>query len=145
MAKLALTEEKGQMTVEFAVLLPVFLAVAAIAVNIGLFFSECSAFDRVARNLIRVHAASTTYDSDSKQVASSIEEGLRAAFAKPYLNVEVSADRRASGHMAYVAELEFSPTLFGMTLRSSVGGLELPRLRHRIALVLDEYDPGVLV
>lgn len=49
--------ERGQMTVELAVVFPALLAVAVIAVNALLFFSECAAFDRVAREAVRLHAA----------------------------------------------------------------------------------------
>ena len=40
----------GQMTVEFVVAFPVLIAVAVVAVNACLFFSECAAFDMVARD-----------------------------------------------------------------------------------------------
>ena len=42
-------DDSGQMTVEFAVAFPVFVIVAVIAVNALLFFSDCAAFDRLAR------------------------------------------------------------------------------------------------
>ena len=41
--------ECGQMTVELAVMIPVLVAIAVIAMNAMLFFSECAAFDRLAR------------------------------------------------------------------------------------------------
>lgn len=42
-------DERGQMTVELAVMIPVLVAIAVIAMNAMLFFSECAAFDRLAR------------------------------------------------------------------------------------------------
>ena len=45
---MALTKEElpGQMTVEFVVAFPAMLAIAFVAVNAILFFSDCAAFDR---------------------------------------------------------------------------------------------------
>lgn len=46
----------GQMTVELATVLPAALAIMAIVCNGMAFFSECAAFDRVARNAVRLYA-----------------------------------------------------------------------------------------
>ena len=50
----------GQMTVELATVLPVALAIMAIVCNGMVFFSECAAFDRVARNAVRLYATVPT-------------------------------------------------------------------------------------
>lgn len=57
-ARKAWANQAGQMTVELAVAFPVVVAVAVIAMNALLFLSECAAFDRVARDAVRVHATS---------------------------------------------------------------------------------------
>ena len=46
-------DDRGQMTVELLVVLPVVLIVAVVAVNALTFFGDCAAFDRVARNAVR--------------------------------------------------------------------------------------------
>ena len=45
---------RGHMTIELVVVLPVVLALAVVAVNALQFFGDCAAFDREARNAIRV-------------------------------------------------------------------------------------------
>ena len=84
--------ERGQMTVELAVVFPALLAVAVIAVNALLFFSECAAFDRVAREAVRLHAASPAYgqglEQSCAQVAQTVEQALVAqADGADYLGV----------------------------------------------------------
>ena len=127
--------ERGQMTVELAVVFPVLLAVAVIAVNALLFFSECAAFDRVAREAVRVHAASPAYGQGLEQSCAQVAQtGTRVA-------VEGTAD----GHARFTATIEFSPTLFGLGLKSSVFGVALPRLEHAVSLTVDPYKPGMLL
>ncbi|MEG1098291.1 MAG: TadE/TadG family type IV pilus assembly protein, partial [Raoultibacter sp.] len=68
--------ETGQMTVEFAVVFPVLIIVAVIAVNALLFFSECAAFDRVARDAMRVYAASPEYGQTPDQACARVRAVL---------------------------------------------------------------------
>ena len=42
----------GQMTIEFVVAFPAMIAVAFVAINAVLFFSDCASFDRVFRNAV---------------------------------------------------------------------------------------------
>ena len=81
--------ENGQMTVELAVALPVLLAVAAIAVNALLFFSECAAFDVASRDAVRIHAASPAYGQDLEA-----EQGARSRCVVPSL-LTARTQRRA--------------------------------------------------
>ena len=43
---------------ELVAVLPVAIVVAAITVNALVFFGDCAAFDRIARNAVRVYATS---------------------------------------------------------------------------------------
>lgn len=139
-------DERGQMTVELAVMIPVLVAIAVIAVNAMLFFSECAAFDRLARNAVRVFATSPAYGEDTSQSCAAaldaIEEGMGIA-DKNYLEASVSV---AGEHCRkrFRATLRFTPTLFGMGLKSSVFGVSLPQLEHSTELMVDVYKPGVL-
>jgi len=137
-------DESGQMTVEFVVVFPILIIVAVIAVNALLLFSECAVFDRIARDAMRVHAASPTYGQSLDQSVAQIEQTIAGQLDSDYLSTKVSASRTGWGHTAFCAELTFSPTLFGMGLRSSVFGIELPKLHHRVTMTLDCYKPGVL-
>ena len=82
--------ERGQMTVELAVVFPALLAVAVIAVNALLFFSECAAFDRVAREAVRVHTASPAYGQGLEQSCAQVAKTVEQAFDRPYLGTRVA-------------------------------------------------------
>lgn len=138
-------KESGQMTVELAVVFPVLLIVAVIAVNALLFFSECAAFDNTFRDAVRVHATSPAYGQTAAQGCSQVELALSEAFSQPYENSRVSLEGTAGGHTRFSATLEFYPTLFGLGLRSSVLGVALPPLSHTVSHTVDCYKPGVLL
>ena len=138
-------EESGQMTVELAVVFPVLLVVAVIAVNALLFFSECASFDRVVRQAVRIHAAAPAYGQGVEQSCALISQNVEQACAQPYLSSRVAVEEVAGGHKRFTATLEFSPTLFGLGLKSSLFGVLLPRLEHSVSMTVDPYKPGVLL
>ncbi|WP_346686945.1 hypothetical protein [Enteroscipio rubneri] len=137
--------ENGQMTVELAVALPVLLAVAAIAVNALLFFSECAAFDVASRDAVRIHAASPAYGQDLEQSRARVAAALSESFDRPYTASSVAVEGAAGGHATFTSTLEFFPTLFGMGLKTSVFGVALPKIAHAISFTVDCYKPGVLL
>lgn len=137
--------DSGQMTVEFMVALPVLLIVAVIATNALLFFSECAAFDRVARDAVRVHACSPTYGQTSDQSSAQVEQVLQACFEKEYLDCAVTVSNASMGQTTYVSTLTFYPTLFGMGLRSEILGVELFGFTHVVEFTIAPYRPGVLL
>lgn len=130
---------------ELAVLLPVLLVVGLIVTNATLFLSECAAFDRLAPQAVRVHAASPGYGQDPAAGKAAVLAQLEEAFPEDNLSVSVAVEEVAGGLLSYEATLRFSPTLFGMGLRSEVFGVQLPQLVHTTACVVDRYKPGVLV
>ena len=138
-------DESGQMTVEMAVVFPVLVIVAAISVNAVLFFSECAQFDRLARQAVRVHATAPAYGESPDTCCAAVEEELRSAFDRPYLQVSVTRAATGLDFDEYTAVLEFSPTLFGMGLRDQVFGVSLPRLTHTVVYTVDTYKPGVFI
>lgn len=135
----------GQMTLELAVGLPVFIAIALIAVNAGLFFSECASFDRVVREAVRVYATSPGYGSGDDQVLAAARQEIEEAFDRPYLQVDIQHQTTGFDFDCYTANLYFTPTLFGMGLRSEVFGIPLPQLTHSTSYTVDGYKPGVVV
>ena len=135
----------GQMTVELAVAFPVLVIVAVVSVNALAFFSDCAVFDRVAHEAVRVHAASPAYRQGSGQTCASIEQEIRSAFDRDNLDVAVAREAVGFDFEAYRATLFFTPTLFGMGMRSEVLGVPLPRLQHSTEYVVDTYKAGVVV
>ena len=139
------SSDRGQASVELMVALPVMIAVAAIVVNALLFFSDCAAFDRLAHQAVRVHAASPTYGQDAQRSRELVQAELERAFARDNLAVSVAVESASGGRLSFRATLRFSPTLFGMGLRSEVFGVQLPELSHTVEFVVDQYKPGVIV
>lgn len=137
--------EQGQMTVELAVAFPVLIIVALIAVNALLFFSECAQFDRVAQDAVRIHAASPAYGQGPEQSTALIAETIQKTLDRPYLDTRIAVEGAADGCARFTATLEFSPTLFGLGMRSSVLGVALPHLEHAVSLTVRPYKPGVLI
>lgn len=138
-------KEDGQATVELAVTFPLFLIVAVIAVNAMLFFSDCAAFDRVSHEAVRVHAASPAYGQGPDQSRMEVARSLAETFDRSNVSSHVSVEGSASGHTTFAMTLEFSPTLFGLGLRSSIFGIKLPRLEHTTRFVIDCYKPGAIL
>lgn len=136
---------EGQMTVEFVVAFPAMLAIALVAMNALLFFSECASFDRLARQSICVHAAAPAYGKGSGQIAAGIQSELQASFDREWLQVEVGVSGAPLGHARYTATLGFTPTLFGRSFSGNVFGVRISPLEHQVSMVVDPYRPGAIV
>ncbi len=143
--KIVSGSDSGQSTVEIAVAFPVMIIVAFIAVNAMLFLSECAQFDRVVRQSVRTYATAPSYGETTAQINARIQSSVEVALREPYLSISVGSEGSAFGYITYTATMEFSPTLFGLGLRSEVFGIALPKLRHSAALTVDTYRPGVLL
>lgn len=137
--------EHGQASVELMMALPVMIAVTVIMVNALLFFSDCAAFDRLAHQAVRVHAASPAYGQDAQRSRDLVQSELERSFARDNLEVSVAVESVSGGRLAFDATLEYSPTLFGMGLRTEVFGVRLPGLSHTASYVVDQYKPGVVI
>ena len=136
-------EECGQMTIELMAVIPVAVAIAVIAVNVLVFFGDCASFDRVARNAIRVYATSPTYGMQAGQSQAGIANAVREELTSAFEKVDVSHEDMGGGLTRYVATLDYAPNLFGMGMRDSVLGVQLPHLKHSTSLVVDAYKAGV--
>lgn len=137
--------ERGQMTVELAVAMPVLIVVAVIAANALTFFAECAVFDRVAHEAVRVNAAAPAYGQGPGQSCALVEQDIRSVLDADNLDVSVSCGSVGFDCEQFSATLSFYPTLFGMGLRSEVFGVALPTLSHTTSYVVDVYKPGVVV
>lgn len=141
-----LTDTSGQMTVDLVVSLPVLIVVALIAVNVLFMLSQCASFDRVARDAVRVVAASPTYEQSLEQSAAQIKQVIENAFSEGNTtSFSVSAIDGYAGVSHFDIMLEYHPTLFGMGLRTSLWGIPLPTVKHTIQVAVDPYKPGVVI
>lgn len=137
------SKRRGQMTIELAVAFPVLIAVAVIAVNAMTFFADCAAFDRLAHESVRIHATAPAYHQGQAQSCSLVTADLKAALPRENLEMSVVCEAVAFDCEKFTATLEYSPTLFGMGLRSEVFGVSMPKLKHQTSFVVDVYKPGV--
>ncbi|MDO4290912.1 MAG: hypothetical protein Q4C41_06765 [Eggerthellaceae bacterium] len=140
-----LRDDRGQMTVELAVVFPVVMVVALVAVNALAFFSACAEFDRVGRNAVRIHAASPAYEQGIDQSIALVQADLDASLDAVNVECSVSASRNHLGHATFELTLRYWPTLFGLGLRSEVFGVPLPSLVHIERMTVDVYKPGMLL
>lgn len=138
-------DERGQMTVELCIVFPVAIIIAVIAVNALLFFGQCASFDRAARNAVRVIAASpstTEAPADlAARIGASVEEELQLDAGA----VECVALAAEDGVSRFRVTHWFTPTLFGMGLRTQIWGVPIPELSHATELALDVYAPNAQV
>ena len=128
--------ERGQATVELAVVLPVALVVAVIAVNALAFFGTCASFDRVARQTVCALATAPASGDDTASLALAVEQALTRQVGE-----QGEVQVRAEG---FTARIEYAPTLFGLGMRSEIFGVALPPLVHEVDLVVDAYKPGIM-
>lgn len=134
-----LIERKGQMTVEFCVVIPVLLLIALLLVNALSFVSETAKFDRIARNSVRVYASSQGRGEELEQAKASIEEDLKSAFSQNNEETECESFEDSFGLKQIRCKLSWQPTLFGLGLKDEILGVSTPKLVHEINLTLDKY------
>lgn len=138
-------EDAGQATVELAVVMPVALALAVIAVNALSFFETCAAFDGAARQAICAYAPAPDAGQSPAEVAALVENDLEESLGAPNLAIEVSVRGASGQYQHYCGRLSFAPTLFGLGLADEVFGVSLPQLTHEVEMTVDSYRPGVLL
>lgn len=139
MALTKLHEERGQMTVELCVVFPVVIVIAVIAMNVLVFFGDCAALDRSARNAACVLAASPSTKESLPELAARIGQAVSQEMGSE--QVECTAQGGEDGLSQFTVTYTYEPTLFGMGLRSEVWGVPLPKLTHSTELTLDVYSP----
>lgn len=136
--------ERGQATVELAVVLPVAIVVAVVAVNALAFFGTCASFDRVARQAICTWGAAPAASQEVDVAAQQVRDELERVVGAPHVSVSVRSEAAPQGLTTFTARLEYLPTLFGLGLRHEIFGVPLPPLVHEVTMAVDVYRPGVL-
>ena len=83
--------ERGQMTVELAVCIPVLIVVAIVVGNVAWYLNLCSRFDRVALDTAIAHGVSPSGEQDLTHAAEEVEAAIRAAMGEdvPDIDVEI--------------------------------------------------------
>ena len=135
----------GQMTVEFVVAFPAMIAVALVAVNAILFFSECAAFDRAFRSAVCTYAASPAYEQGVSQSCVLVESAVRESIQSENTELSVSSSGAEGGMVTFSGELRFAPTLFGKGKLTGAFGVSFPSLTHEEKIAVSAYKPGLVM
>ena len=147
-------ERSGQLAVEFALLIPVMVAVALVALNLLRFADACARFDRVALDAVVTQGVSPAGEASVVSSVQAVREALEQAVEGDSCEVEVrGVDGSGSGGSAtfdlaagtvrLVCELSYRPwpsrvEIAGVTWSAPVV------LKHERALVVDRYRAGVV-
>ena len=115
-----LREEKGQATVELAVMLPVAIVVAIVVVNALTFFGTCASFDRVARQTVCAWAAAPAAGEDAGDVAARLADELEERFAESHTAVSVRAEAASAGLVRFTARIRSEERRVGKECSSFV-------------------------
>ena len=71
-----LREERGQAVVELACVVPVVLACALVAVNLGVYIERCARFDRVAPDMVLAHGIAPADEQDASSAVRQVREAV---------------------------------------------------------------------
>lgn len=136
--------ECGQATVELAIMFPIVIIIAVIAVNALTFFSSCANFDRAFKQEVVSYATNPGYGEDIANTRSILQNNLTEKFDNSFMDFNISVENVSGGLQAFYGELKMHPTLFGMGLRDEILGLPMPTLNHQQKIVIERYKPGVI-
>ena len=149
--------ERGQMTVELDVLMPVLIVVALIVLNIVRFCGACAVFDRVAPDAVLSHGVAPSGNQSLASSEARVAEAIGHAVDSEMCEVEVVAEGGVPEKKGAGVTFPVSPllTTYRCTLRYRpwpgsfvIAGMayEPPAvLRHVRTIVVDRYRPGVIV
>lgn len=148
-------EERGQATVEMAIVAPVLLVLALVVYNLMLFLAATARFDRVAPDVVLAHGVAPTGDAmGSTEASSLLEEQLRRAMEGYEVEVAVtvaSEAREGDGLLSMVG----APRVYRCEMRFvpwpgnwSIAGVSLGApgtLAHVREVAVDPWRSGVIV
>ena len=150
-------EQRGQMTVELAVMMPVAIVVALVIFNLCRFVEACATFDRVATDAVISQGVSPEGEqsslSSARQVTSCIEQSLHMSTCEVSVSVDGAQPVRAQTGLTfplspllttYTCTLRYRPwpgsfVIAGVAFRPPIA------LVHERTLVVDRFRPGVVV
>lgn len=148
--------ERGQMTVELAVVAPVVIVVALVVLNLMGFVEACAAFDQAVLDAVLAHGVAPAGEQTEEAAVREVREALEGALGREgRCSVEVRCEgvpesgESSSGLVSpllrrFVCTLTYRP--WPSALRLPGVSLESPlALRHERELVVDRYRSGVVV
>lgn len=156
-------QNRGQMTVELAVCIPVILAIVGISLNVLGYLNVCARFDRVAADAVRSQACSPGYGEEGTALAASrVEAVIESAFTSGVgsgfdCSFEVTASSTGFGSNLpagsegvgfsmlsrlerYECTVTYHPWPF-----SKIVFLQFFELTHTRSYTVDPFRPGVVL
>lgn len=150
------SEESGQMVVEFALVVPVMIVMALVTLNIMWFLEAASRFDRVAPDAVLAVAVSPAGDAVGAGREHAVCDAVTRAMSGlrgVEVRVESSAAWQGGGAggtgtfapflTRYTCTMYYTPWPSGLT----IGGIDMGaplRLEHSKSVVVDGYRPGIV-
>ncbi|WP_455136026.1 hypothetical protein [Thermophilibacter sp.] len=144
------------MTVELAVLTPVVIVIALVALNLMGYVEACAAFDQAALDAVLAHGVAPSGEQSAERAVEEVTAALEGALGREgrcevEVRVEAVGERGAATSFAvsplltrYVCTLTYRP--WPRSLRLPGVTLEAPlALSHERELVVDRYRSGVVV
>ena len=160
--RLGREHNRGQMTVELAVCIPVILAMIGIALNVLGYLNVCARFDRIAADAVRSQATSPGYGQEGSALAASrvrgvIETSFQSSTGTGFpCDVAVSVTMVGFGGEStgaeglsfsmlsrlerYDCQITYHPWPF-----SRIAFLQFFELTHTRSYTVDSFNPGVLL
>lgn len=153
----ALRNQRGQMAVETAVVVPVCIVVALIVFNISRFVEACASFDRIAMDAVISQGVSPPGEQSASAAAGQVQACIESALAMPNCEVSVGATG-ASAHVSgkglrfpvspllttYTCTLRYRPWPHSFVI-AGVAFSPPVALTHERTLTVDRFKPGVVV
>jgi len=149
------SEENGQMVVEMAVVAPVMIVVAIVAVNLMWFMEACARFDRLAPDIVVALAVSPVGGEGGTQehaVTQALQEamsdlrGVSVTVVAHSLWDDVSsgAGFTMAPHLTrYECTMRYEPWPSALTVAGVEAGIPA-QLTYTKSLTVDRYRSGVL-
>ena len=132
--------DKGQLTIEFAVVAPIAIMLAVVVAVLLMFVSEVVAFDIAARNVIVKQADKSVDEISSQAVVLEISE----ATGLPSDRISVDVQRNVLGHVRYETSLRLGPEAYGLS-NISIFGMTIPPITHSMSFSVSQFRKGVLL
>lgn len=141
-ARMLSSDERGQMAVELAVVIPIIMIVMVIVIDMMVFASECARFDQLAPQKVIALASSPGRDGyDASSRASAVQNALAADFGKRGSSVSVSTEDASmplASMTIYHCTFKFAP--WPLSVADAPATIE-----HTCSFAIDPYTPGELL
>ncbi|MCD8200430.1 MAG: hypothetical protein LUD25_05730 [Coriobacteriaceae bacterium] len=142
-------DERGQMAVEMAVVLPVIFICMVIAIDALVYVAACARFDHLVPQQVLTYASAPAGGETDKeevraQVLAALQESFPSEKEEVSLDVEQGSDLLTDDSAVdiYTATLTVTPWPLG-TSSMTIFGVQIPTaLSHSYSYAIDPFEVG---